>query len=566
MAKALPNSINYRSTNSATTTTMTTPPSRIVNTTPRRPRSSRLHYAILGLFIFAISCTIIFWDGRSSSRLLLRRQLAYLDTIPAPTIKYGRTDIDQNYQSLIQPSGIDSSIFRKQAQERVGAGAKGYTEETACDDIFLFMPQMFAHNGHGSQLNNYLLAAMIATFTNKAMVILDAPPEFNALKSNSQFGCPPEAWETVMVRKGGEPKRVGWNNDFPNGLERLIKHPAWLSRKCPVPCQDSHGYEQWEEARQANYNATEVPIPQQVTCQTNGRNTKVLVMGGPQVRDYFIDYYKDQMIDRAQPPSLPGAEWALRLGAAPHEARVFGSLTDRYQLWDYASALMSRSGILRFQPWIARDVEAYIQDQTELPLDVPYDAVHVRRGDKLKSDARRFVIKYWAGLNLYDEESGETARDYIPFEHYLSEFNKVECTDEPRLVYVATDDPAEVKNEIAELPQDSEGYHTTKYGCHKFQFILTTYDSEVGYHIDAGASKANCEDRYARNIAGIADLMILTRSDIFVGEFNSNWGRLVRTFRLKVNDSAKVMNGARPVLERNMKVAWGNQRPGPPGW
>ena len=50
-------------------------------------------------------------------------------------------------------------------------------------------------------------------------------------------------------------------------------------------------------------------------------------------------------------------------------------------------------------------------------------------------------------------------------------------------------------------------------------------------------------------------------------EFNSNWGRLVRTFRLRVNDSKRVMNGARPVLMKGaMRIAWGEKLPGPPGW
>lgn len=561
-----------------------TPPSGMFTTT--RPRPSRLRHATLGiglaLVICAISYTII-WDHGLVAQLSSGRQLAYLDTYRTSPLPYGRIMINQNYQALLQPSGIDSSLFRTKQQ---GGGGdmmydKGYADDdSACDNALLFLPQSFAHNGHGSQLNNYLLAAMIATFTNRAMIVLEPPASLNDFKSNSQFGCPSEAWKTVMVRAGGVPKRIGWNADFPAGLSRLVKHPAWLSRQCPVPCQESHGYEDWDELRRAN-NITLVPTPQEVTCTNanNGRQSNVIAMGGRQIRDYFAGHYKEYMLDRSPPASLEAAmkssstlkmnfEWALRLGAAPHEARIFGGLQDRHEIWDYASAFMGRAGILRFQPWIARDVEEYITQHTKLPLDVPYDAIHVRRGDKLESDAKHHVITYWSRLGMYNNETGSMPRDYIPFTHYLSMFDDVECNaeGEPRLVYVATDDPTEVQKEINALPKEEGNPLLTKYLCHKFQFVFSPFEQSLGFHIETGPSKGDCEERYTRNVASIADLMILTKSDMFVGEYNSNWGRLVRTFRLKMNDSAKIMNGARPVLERRMKVAWGHQHPGPPGW
>merc|ERR1719223_524598 len=207
--------------------------------------------------------------------------------------------------------------------------------------------------------------------------------------------------------------------------------------------------------------------------------------------------------------------------------------------------------------------------RSDLPLDVPYDSIHLRRGDKLESDAKRFVIRHWQDSGQYDEDTGDMPKPYIPLSHYLNQLETVECKDEPRLVYIATDDPIEVQNEVNELPKDTSGsyYTLNSESCHKFQFIFSPASSmEQGFHIDSSPSKGSCEDRYERNIASIADLMILAKSDIFVGEFNSNWGRLVRTFRLKINNSAKIMNGARPVIQREMKVAWGNKKPGPPGW
>jgi len=440
------------------------------------------------------------------------------------------------------------------------------------------MPDSFGHNGHGSQLNNYILAAMIATFTDRALVILEPPPALNNFKSNSQFGCPKEAWQYAKVRAGGEPKKLGWNKDLPIGLSRLVKHPAWLSRQCAVPCQQ-YSYEDWEELRLVN-NFEEVPIPQEITCPANANGGQSyqnsIVLGGQQVRDYFETHFKAQMMDRDEIMTTPAAEWASRLGATPNEARAFGSLTDRHEIWDYISALMNRAGIMRFQPWIARDVEDHINQIEDMPLDAPYDAIHVRRGDKLESDAKRFVKKYWESEG---KETQEVPRNYIPLVFYLRQFDEknrkydeAACTgEEPvRLVYVATDDPTTVQSEVNEFPRDAEGnsiVNSVQSCCNRFRFFFGTSPSEqnalVSYHIDEGPSKGDCEERYRRNIAGIADLMILAKADIFIGEFNSNWGRLVRTFRLRLNTSGK---WARPVLLKEMRVAWGSSHPGPPGW
>ncbi len=89
----------------------------------------------------------------------------------------------------------------------------------------------------------------------------------------------------------------------------------------------------------------------------------------------------------------------------------------------------------------------------------------------------------------------------------------------------------------------------------------------MGHHIHKGYGKGSCKERYKRNLATVPDLMLLARSDVAVVEFNSNWGRLMRTFRLHVNDSRKVANNTRLVLMRGeTKVAWGKKLLGPLGW
>ena len=87
-------------------------------------------------------------------------------------------------------------------------------------------------------------------------------------------------------------------------------------------------------------------------------------------------------------------DWAARLGATHYQAQVFSSLTEESDIWDYVSGLVARSGLVTFQPWIARDVKAFVEG-SRLPLDEPHDAIHVRRGDKVAWEGREEVVNYW---------------------------------------------------------------------------------------------------------------------------------------------------------------------------
>jgi hypothetical protein len=78
---------------------------------------------------------------------------------------------------------------------------------------------------------------------------------------------------------------------------------------------------------------------------------------------------------------------------------------------------------------------------------------------------------------------------------------------------------------------------------------------------------------YKRNIHSIADLMILTKSNTFVGEFVSNWGRIVRIFRAHLHDKYVIhdnllrwgamtredetIDEERPVLFHDTRIAFG---------
>jgi len=108
--------------------------------------------------------------------------------------------------------------------------------------------------------------------------------------------------------------------------------------------------------------------------------------------------------------------WAVRLGGTHYQAEVFSKTEEESVIWDYVSALIARSGLATFQPWIVRDVKEFIMS-TELPLDVPHDSIHVRRGDKLLTDAREEVVNYWHSQGY--ERQVDFPLNYIPFTHYL---------------------------------------------------------------------------------------------------------------------------------------------------
>lgn len=546
------------------------------------------------------------------------RQLSFLDSIWAD---YGKDSF--HFEYLLPPSELDLTVSRRLPVHLHVAPDDTVTHDDGlCDDILLFLPDSFARNGHGSQLNSYILAAEVATYLNKSLVIYDAPPGVHKFKGGSQFGCPTDSLlggeNHVLMheqKEGEKPKGTrGWVENFPRGLERLIQHPDWLSRKCTIPCQDDFKYSDWENVRtkqQAQFTDPETGKKdwafdlQEVKCKSsNGRDTNVVVVGGYELREYFDQEIKDRMIHRVPSSPIDSAidsangdgnqddknnnqdayDWAIRLGASEAEAKAFSDLDQEEDIWDFVSALMARSGVIRFQPWIARDVEAFIKN-AGLPLNVDYDSIHVRRGDKLIQESRREVNNFWRSRGYGQGTGRKIPRNFIPFSHYIGQgYQKTPCNadGEAHLVYVATDDPKMIQQELSFMKKDDQG-HTMMNECYKFNFIFGPMPKDdIPSHLNSEGAHKNCVDRYKRNIAGIADLLILAKSNLFVGEFNSNWGRLVRVFRMRLNDELFMANGddeeqpdgkrrrtaktvAHPVLTKGLKVAWGKPHPGPLG-
>jgi len=555
------------------------------------------------------------------------RQLSFLDSIWSD---YGKDSF--HFEYLLPPSELDLTVSRRlPVHLHVAPDDTVTPDDGLCDDILLFLPDSFARNGHGSQLNSYILAAEVATFLNKSLVVYDSPQGVQGVqkfKGGSQFGCPTDSLvggeNHVLMREQKEGEQLkggtrGWVENFPRGLERLIQHPDWLSRKCAIPCQDDFKYSDWENVRtkqQAPFTDPETGRKdwnfdiQEVKCKSShGRDTNVLVVGGYELRKYFDQEIKDRMIHRVPSSPIDSAinsangdgnqndknnnkdayDWAIRLGASEAEANAFSDLDQEEDIWDFVSALMARSGVIRFQPWIARDVENFIKN-AGLPLNIDYDSIHVRRGDKLIQESKREVHNFWRSRGYGEGTGRKIPRDFIPFSHYVGQgYHKKPCNadGEAHLIYVATDDPKMVKQELSFMKKDDQG-HIMMNDCHKFNFLFGPMpkDDILSSHLNAEGGNKNCVDRYKRNIAGIADLLILAKSNLFIGEFNSNWGRLVRVFRMRLNDELFMSNGevegedeqllggkrrrtaktvAHPVLTKGLKVAWGKPHPGPLG-
>jgi hypothetical protein len=259
-----------------------------------------------------------------------------------------------------------------------------------------------------------------------------------------------------------------------------------------------------------------------ITCkESDGRTVNVIATGGGGLRQYWKDG-RDRFVSSEQ--------WAKKLGATSDEARIFSTLAGNV-MWDYAMGLMIKAGFLRLQPWIARDVEMIIKTfdlyQKIGPKDEVYDSIHVRRGDKLITEARTFVERYWRG----HKDKANLPTNYIPFAHYLSQFKKAECPVNEqgevterikRIVYVATDDPIVVKEEIANLPNHIDERTILWNDCHEMSFYFNPTD-ESAFHLNgdgeqgfSDGSEDNCFKRYHRNIASVADMMILAKSRTFV--------------------------------------------------
>jgi len=123
--------------------------------------------------------------------------------------------------------------------------------------------------------------------------------------------------------------------------------------------------------------------------------------------------------------------------------------------------------------------------------------------------------------------------------------------------------------------------------CHELSFYFNPTDSSA-FHLNGDGEKGfdkdkknatekdSCFARYHRNIASIADMIMLSKARTIIGEYNSNWGRLIRIVRVRLNDNynhgrknskGKEINEAGGSFTQilDTRVAWGSAEEKPPG-
>lgn len=456
---------------------------------------------------------------------------------------------DAQYQTFLPPSDIDFSIPRR------AHWVKG--KDRQCDNVLLFLSPSSSHDAsyttnltHGTyELRGYFMAAMMATYTNRALVVLDAPMDVNAEK-RSWYDC--EATPTtvdemvenmdattpismedqgrrrVQRRTKGNKKIDRQNNNKEqqqqrqsqptlfNGLNHLIQHPQWLSHGCPVPCQSSYDYSMWNDVRDTNMqweeeeeqeqqhqtsnNSIDQQQQHQVICHNDdNRQATVFIVGLDDISQHFTHLWITQMSIR--PNYNDAHQWAINLGAKGHEAQTFASLEHSNDIWDYATALMARSGMIRFQPSFALEIKLRIKSST-LPLNWPYTAISTYRGilSGEKEEATTTSNKRPRELLTYFQQ----------LEHIQCKIGNSRKEGSSNVVYIATDDPSWVQDEIDIFLRGSSP------NCRNVQFILSNNNNnDVSAMIKQGDDY--CTQLHREKVNVMADLMILAKSKTYVG-------------------------------------------------
>jgi hypothetical protein len=442
--------------------------------------------------------------------------------------------------------------------------------------ILLYASSQLDPNGIGAQLNTYLQAVLTALATNRSLVLLHRQKE-------SYFGC-------VSHKHTG-------TTSYPGGLSRLVRPVDWVSlpQQCGLPCgkntkewlQVAHNLRQPVQLDGVGMNASSMfvtcgstplsPTTVKPYKDDHQETVSVLVLGGYNLRRYFTQY----VIPALSQPAYITKVWASRFQPTSDTAQHIALLSrfnvrhkdgddsdsddddaSRNKQWIQAvMAQLAKLGVLQFQPWIAQSIQEKFLDWIQMePLAAaffqgdssPYIGVHVRRGDKLLVEAKGWVDQYWNSTPSKEFTTNvtndATHPNYIPFEAYMNHVIQASQilqrpssqTESPINVYVATDDLATVKGEIENLSPAMQNDFA-------FWFHPATRDSSadsiIGHIREAGN---DCQNRYDRTIASVMDLILLTRSSVFVGEYNSNWGRLVRAHR-SIFDLQGGSVGLRPV-------------------
>ena len=301
-------------------------------------------------------------------------------------------------------------------------------------------------------------------------------------------------------------------------------------------------------------------------------------------------------------------DWSTRMGLTTQEVHEYtretrGIVNNKkdndsnfiveYNPIDLVNAALNRAQVLTYQPWVERDLTRYMT-KVDLPLtasfsssanlrlsydvDEGYDAMHIRRGDSLTTgQSIRSTEKYWveqgfqARKNKTDHVSTLSIyhTNYVPFLKYWDEYiTNYECSHRhwstsllSRKIYIATDDIITVKSEIANLTSDKgeRGFWMVcnrsvefifnpqeEYATHLHQHLAPNYSSSKN---DRSKTTDDGHEQYSRALAALADLQILSKSDVFVGDYRSYFSSLLRMLRTSFRDNR--------AYTKDIIIAWG---------
>lgn len=381
--------------------------------------------------------------------------------------------------------------------------------KTDCSQLFLYLPHDISNNGICSQLQNYILALHVAATFQRTLIVWDPQREQANLQMtpDSVFGCSPD-WNSA-------PNHVV----VTTGLSQILNIPSSHNHACSrALCQNNHS--EWTRLVASSFNDFTV-----ITCD----KASVMVSGGRKLRRQYL-----QRLHQT-PQQTNFTQWVSSIGGiTPTQLQWFQRHQQQEEdLWNGVAALLVPH--VQWQP-LLQPVLANQLLQTLPFLPRTYTALHIRRGDKLKREATSMVQQYWDSRG---EEYTGSHPNYIPLEAYMAQLHS---GVDPSHIYIATDDPVTIRNEI-------EQFEATHHDSHWIFHLLADHRLHNNGHMN---TEPDCHVRYNMTMDAIVDLEVMIRAQVFVGELNSNWGRFIHTMRTE-------FTGASPVL-RDFRVVFGDNQ------
>ncbi|CAM9831289.1 unnamed protein product, partial [Sphacelaria rigidula] len=172
------------------------------------------------------------------------------------------------------------------------------------------------------------------------------------------------------------------------------------------------------------------------------------------------------------------------------------------------------------QPWLRRDIDSVLNSPETMAVSrAPFVALHIRRGDKIEKERTRFIEA---------EDFLSAAVSYLQNQTHVAQAQDHRQTiaasvDGIQGIWVASDDP----NAVGEVRAVAHNY---------FPNVLLENIVWVGNGVKdgpetPGVTYKTTVQRYPSFVYMFADLHQLAASEVFVGTFSSNIGRLVYLLR-----------------------------------